>query len=1332
MPTYTTTESNGDVILAQIMPEAEYMYGCTPTAVAMILGYYDLYGYRGTSLSNMIEGDVDPKSRGTDGNAYNMNAFDTVLGRAIATESFVSRFHAVKGKETTPKQELKYTFKSDNRTINTDVWDCIADYLGTGQYWRGNDNLSTTVSYCSLEDLYRNDTTTEITSGSTKRTVRYIDTSMMYGLDLYVQSRGYTMDYEISGSYLVDTAGGDFTFADYMKEIDSGRPVMISIEGHSMVGYGYNADTQEIIFDDCYVSGKRMKWTGTYRFDKVDRRLQSITVIGINVGSDVDLAIDTLPGSSGETIIAAGTPDAQESMDYCFVGTDVYLSFHVSNLGTEDSGKFSMTVLIDGATFSLEQMDSIAGESSRDIAAFPLGKLSAGMHGVRIVLDEANDIQERTATNNTAETDILVLKQETVIVPSGQTVTADSNETLRDVYVRGGAGLTLKGGKAFDTILNGTLTESGEGSSSWIPGEVTVSQGGYASGTDVCGYGRFTVSSGGSAADTRIRAMGSAFVQDGGTASDTNVESGGRLTVSSGGKLTGQIQIADGASVKIYSGGTLNFDLSDLTPDAAARVNDLSRLNGSPAYTLTVSGTQAHGTYRLADGADKFRKTITVLNTEGIEVGTLAIGEILNWNDMGFVLTLDSGALSLTVSDRIIVDSVAPTVFNLHADITAPTWRNVTVTAEFADDVELASKWYRIGGDGVWTEYDDGVTVSENAIVYFKAVDAAGNESEIASCAVSNITSSGCVFSEGESVDVLSGRIFTDSVLSGGSMHVSAGGTAAGTTVNSDGTMEIMQEGAADGVTVNDGGRIVVNDGGTVTGQIVFASGADVSFSPQSILDFDISDLKPGAEDAPVNGLSHIQEPPLYTLTVSGSQAKGLYRLASDAGEFDSEVSIRNTSGSLLGMLATGQTVNCNGAGYSLNRSDNMLTLTVGTAGVDNGADCGWNNWLYDRKTKLPNLRIRDSVSLKLNDGTTEIQLDSEGSVLKDDKRNFVGFGDEADYLKITLDSAAKLSFTVSATDAAKFVIYRLIEGTDKKGNPTYTLKAVQTTSLVKKYSFTASTKSILLESDVYYISMQSTNAKKAGSAYYSVKLCQDNGRTVFYSDGDSGDNNWLYDKKTKGLNLAVTDADGITMKPGEILIDDSAPSGEDAAGWNNFVGFGDDTDFAKLNLSGTATVSFMIRATDAAKFIIYRVVEGVDRKGNPTYTLKAVQTAALKRKKGETDYTATTRAIQLQAAENWTYCIAMQSTNAKKGGSAYYNVTLDTFVSAADSAALLRPVEDQDVCAPAMPGSTDAGLMNMQDSLPAGTQSAPGMVGLAGFLQTEDNTILPEPPLLA
>lgn len=1287
MPTYTSTEPNGDVLLAQAMPEAEYMYGCTPTAAAMILGYYDLYGYRGADLSNMIEGDVDLKSRGTDedGNAYDMDSFDTALGRATATESFVSRFHSRGSKETTPSQELKYAFKSDNKTFNMDCWDCIADYLGTGQYWRGNDNLSTTITYGTLEDILDDDRTIEITAGSTKRTVRYVETTMLYGLDLYVQSRGYAMDYEITGSYVVDVAGGSFTFADYMREIDGGRPVMISVSGHSMVGYGYNADTQEIIFDDCYVSGRRMKWNGTYRFDKVDRKLQGITVIGINVNGSVDPAIETAPGGTWEKIVLTSAPDAQENMSYCFAGTAILLNCTVSNRGTKDTGEFRASIRVDGELVRTETPDSIPGGAQCNMQNIPLGELTVGLHNVRVILDEDNELQELSASNNTAETAILVLKTGTSVVDSFRTV--DSGETVADVYVPGGANLTLTDGKASGVVLRGTVTASTAENITWTPAQFIVSQGGYASGTDVYDYGSFHISGGGTAEDTRVFSKGSAFVQDGGTLRDAIVSSGGRLVVSSGGRLTGLIRLEEGASAR-FSGGTLDFDLSTLTPGAAARVNDLSGFAGSPVYTLTVSGTQEHGTYRLADGVASFRKTITVRDTGGSSLGTLSVGQTTEINGSDYKLVLDGGSLSLTVSDHIPVDSVVPEVSDVRADITEPTWQDVVVKADFSDDRALESRLYRIGRTGAWTEYtDDGVTVSENTAVFFKAVDTSGNESEIAEYDVTNILSSGCVLFGGQVMTILPGRTYTDTVLSGGSMHVSGGGTA-------------------DGVTVDDGGTVTVEADGRVTGRMCFAPGADVFFDTGAVLMFDISALAPGT-DAQANGISFIQGTPLYTLAVSGSQKKGLYLLADGTGEFRAAVSVRDASGSLLGVLEPGQTANIGGSGYSLNRSDNMLTLTIGAAGVANGADCGWNNWLYNKKTKAVNLKVRDSDPVVLNPGTTAILPDTENTVLGDDRHNFVGFCDAADFMKINLDCAMKLSFAVNASGAAKFVIYRLVEGTDRKGNPTYKLTSVQTTTLTKKKQFTATTKSLLLEKGDYYIAMQASGTKKDSSAYYNVSLNTDEGKTVFFSDGDDGSNNWLYDKKKSNApNPLVRNADGIALSaPGSsILIDADAPTGEDAEGWNNFVGFGDAADYAKLDLSGPAKVSFTVNATGAAKFVIYRLVEGTDRKGNPTCKLKAVLTRTLKKNK-EGIYTATTKTVSLPVVENGEYFISVQSTTAKKGKCAYYNVTLDTF-EPADLAMLLPQSDGLDELEPGMAGcsGTDGG---MQDGLNFTTQAA-------------------------
>ena len=653
MPTYTSKGSGGDILLAHAVPEAEYMYGCTPTAAAMLLGYYDLYGYRGTSLSNIIECDVDLKSRGTDGNAYDMDAFDTVLGRATATEEYVYRFYSRNGKETTPEQELAYSFKSDGKTLDTSIWNCLADYLGTGQYWRGNGNLSTSEAYCSLEKLYTYDNDITISDDTHTKTVKYYETAMLYGLDLYVQSRGYAMDYEITGTYQVDVAGGSFTFEDYMREINSGRPVLIAIKGHSMIGYGYNPETREIIFDDCYNADSRMKWNGTYFFSGSERTLKTITVIGINVNGDMDLAL-VVPDGCAEKVTVAGTTGATETPDYIFEGTAAYLTYAISNLGSKESRDFRTSIRDNGELVSSASVYSIPKGTTRKTANVPLGKLSVGMHNVRVIVDEANDIQELTASNNTAEASILVLKSGTSILTSRNN-TVNSWQTVYDVYVAGDTTqsrtLNISSGSALGVILRGKIaSSSAEGGISFFPGKLNLMEDGYASGVDVYAYGSAAISSGGTAVNTHVFSKGSAFVRNGGVASDMAVESGGKLFVSSGGKLTGRIQIESGASATVWSESILDFDLASVEPGAEARLNDVSRIKGTPIYTLTVSGSQQNGKYTLAGGAAGFDQAISVVGTDGVKLGELNVGETADIGGTNYKLKLSlNGVLTVTV-----------------------------------------------------------------------------------------------------------------------------------------------------------------------------------------------------------------------------------------------------------------------------------------------------------------------------------------------------------------------------------------------------------------------------------------------------------------------------------------------------------------------------------------------------------------------------------------------------------------------------------------------------------------------------------------------------------
>ena len=184
---YEVTAVSGDVTVSYVVPQAEYMYGCSATSVGMLLGYYDLYGYTDEDgqwhdMSRLIPGTITVDSRHNgDGNIYDMKN-DSVLCRFIASTSYVAHFY-----EKTPEQEKKWSFINANPALglNIPAWNCIADYLGTGQYWRGNDDLSTTTYYASLADIIKSEAT--FTVDSEKIPVKYGD--LKYGLDLLMTDR---------------------------------------------------------------------------------------------------------------------------------------------------------------------------------------------------------------------------------------------------------------------------------------------------------------------------------------------------------------------------------------------------------------------------------------------------------------------------------------------------------------------------------------------------------------------------------------------------------------------------------------------------------------------------------------------------------------------------------------------------------------------------------------------------------------------------------------------------------------------------------------------------------------------------------------------------------------------------------------------------------------------------------------------------------------------------------------------------------------------------------------------------------------------------------------
>ena len=113
-------------------------------------------------------------------------------------------------------------------------------------------------------------------------------------------------------------------------------------------------------------------------------------------------------------------------------------------------------------------------------------------------------------------------------------------------------------------------------------------------------------------------------------------------------------------------------------------------------------------------------------------------GVVMSHNGTVYFRGIDAeNHISEVVSlDVLNIDKVAPDKPVAAADITEPTDQDVTVTATFPDDA--ATKQYSTDGE-TWLEYAAGVTLQRNGQVFFRAIDEAGNISDVTTFAVGNI-----------------------------------------------------------------------------------------------------------------------------------------------------------------------------------------------------------------------------------------------------------------------------------------------------------------------------------------------------------------------------------------------------------------------------------------------------------------------------------------------------------------------------------------------------------------------------------------------------------------
>lgn len=255
-------------------PSYDWNFGCSAVSQAMISAYQDRTGYSNLYTGPM-NGGVAPITdtswpRWTDsyGDSYPSNP---IVASRIGTDG-----RTIKGSIE------DYWVKVDSTAQDpyiTGGWtqhsyaEAVGDYMHTSQSAFGNVDGAT--------GFYTYNTSPDRLTCQTMENEGINDDGTVGRKDYY-QSRGYSVT-ECYNQKTDNTIAGGFSLAQFKQEIDAGRPVLINLQGHSIVGYGYEGNT--VYIRDTWSSDPNirptMPWGGSYQ----GMQMLSVSIVKVSSGS---------------------------------------------------------------------------------------------------------------------------------------------------------------------------------------------------------------------------------------------------------------------------------------------------------------------------------------------------------------------------------------------------------------------------------------------------------------------------------------------------------------------------------------------------------------------------------------------------------------------------------------------------------------------------------------------------------------------------------------------------------------------------------------------------------------------------------------------------------------------------------------------------------------------------------------------------------------------------------------------------------------------------------------------------------------------------------------
>ena len=266
--TVSAVAKAADTMITDV-PIIKWSWGTSNTSGAMIAGYYDRKNYT-DMYTGPTNGGVMPLTQPESWGINECPLSATKKGLDGRTSrGHVDDYYNVlpPGPGIDPNFDPYFVQGWPEHTPG----ECTGDYMKTNKWFPGsktllklNEDINKDGAAVFIFDLIQG---TPIYASFLKDN-GYDKYDAGYGLKLFFESRCYTvanMYNQPIDTVKPDVPGYGFNYDDYKAEIEAGRPVMLHLSGHIVVGVGYNATTtHEIIIHDPWNGKARMTWGGKY------------------------------------------------------------------------------------------------------------------------------------------------------------------------------------------------------------------------------------------------------------------------------------------------------------------------------------------------------------------------------------------------------------------------------------------------------------------------------------------------------------------------------------------------------------------------------------------------------------------------------------------------------------------------------------------------------------------------------------------------------------------------------------------------------------------------------------------------------------------------------------------------------------------------------------------------------------------------------------------------------------------------------------------------------------------------------------------------------------